>query len=76
MLATTRSYEYCGYQIRIDCYRQPVEHTWSATYRITRATDGAVTTNGAIVGGYRSPEEVAVAAKTTASSWVDREARS
>ena len=75
MLSTTHSYAYCGYQIRIDCYRQPMEHTWSATYRITRATDGAVATNGAVAGGYLSPEEATAAAKKAADFWVDRQPR-
>jgi len=52
-----------------------MEHTWSATYRITRATDGAVATNGAVAGGYLSPEEATAAAKKAADCWVDRQPR-
>ena len=74
MLSTTHSYGYCGYQIRIDCYRQPMEHTWSATYLITRATDGVFATNGAVAGGYLSPEEAEAAARKAANFWVDRQA--
>ena len=69
MLATTRSYEYCGYQIRIECLRQPMEDTWSATYRISRCADGAVATNGAVAGGYLSPEEAEAGAKKVANFW-------
>ena len=73
MLATTGSYEYWGFQIRIDCYRQPMEDTWSATYRITCRTDGAVVTNGAVAGGYLSSEEAEAGAKKAANFWIDRQ---
>jgi len=69
---THRSYEYCGYNIRIDRYRQRKDqHTWTATYRITRASDGALATHGAIAGVYLAPEEAEAGAKKAAHFWVD-----
>ena len=76
MSASTHSYEYCGYNIRIDGQLKPEDHIWTATYWITRASDGALATYGAIAGGYLSPEEAAAGAKKAAEFWVDRQAQS
>ena len=75
MSATTHSYEYRSYKIRIDCHRQPKDHTWGATYRITLASDGTLATNGAIAGLYLSREEAKAGAKNAANFWVETQAQ-
>ena len=78
MSATTHSsYEYRGYNIRIDRYRQPQDHDlWTATYRITRASDGALATHGAIAGVYRLPKEAEAGAKNAAYFWIETQVQS
>ena len=75
MSSTTNSYEYCGYDIRIECQLRPEDHKWTATYWITRVSDGALATYGAIAGGYLSAEEAATGAKKAADYWVDKQAQ-
>ena len=67
--------EYCGYDIQIDCHLVREHHVWTATYRITRASDGALATYGVISGQFLSPEDASAGAKDAAEFWVDRQAQ-